>query len=273
MGGAKRVRLDVLLVERGYFPTRAKAQAAIMAGAVRVDGEPALKAGTPTDPGARIEIVTAQPYVSRGGLKLEHALRAFGIAVAGKTCLDVGASTGGFTDCLLQRGARRVYAIDVGYGQLDWKLRNDPRVVVVERTNFRYAQPGDFPTAELIAVDVSFISLSKILPAARHFLDDSGDLVALVKPQFEAGPEAVGKGGVVRDPLVHRRVLLTLIEAAGEGGWDSLGLEPSPIKGAEGNIEYLIWLRLGGTKRLGETAVAKAVVQAHERLGTSQERR
>lgn len=235
-----------------------------MAGAVRVNGEPALKAGAPTALDARIEVqATAQPYVSRGGLKLEHALITFGIDVGGRTCLDVGASTGGFTDCLLQMGAARVFAIDVGYGQLDWKLRNDPRVVVVERTNFRYAQPGDFPPAQLIAVDVSFISLTRILPAARHFLDRQGDLVALVKPQFEAGREAVGKGGIVRDPLVHRRVLLTLIEAAWEDGWGSLGLIPSPIKGAEGNIEFLLWLKQGDERRLGESDVWNAVATAH----------
>ena len=162
----KRVRLDLLLVELGHFPTRAKAQAAIMAGAVRVNGEPVLTRRAPTPPDAFIEVLAAaHPYVSRGGLKLDRALDAFDIPVEGRTCLDVGASTGGFTDCLLQTGAARVYAIDVGYGQLDWKLRNDPRVVVVERTNFRYAQPGQFPLAQLIAVDVSFISLTKILPA------------------------------------------------------------------------------------------------------------
>lgn len=263
MAGAKRVRLDALLVELGHFPTRAKAQAAIMAGAVRVNGDPARKAGLLVPPGARIEVAEAPRYVSRGGLKLEHALRTFGVRVEGRTCLDVGASTGGFTDCLLQMGAARVYAIDVGYGQLDWKLRSDPRVVVVERTNFRFAQPDDFPPAQLIAVDVSFISLAKILPAARHFLDDGGDLIALVKPQFEAGPESVGKGGVVRDPRVHRRVLSVLVEAAWEGGWDSLAVTPSPIRGAEGNIEFLLWLARGSGRRLGEREIEEAVARAH----------
>lgn len=264
MRSPKRVRLDLLLVELGHFPTRAKAQAAIMAGAVRVNGEPVLKAGAPTPPDAFIEVLAAaHPYVSRGGLKLERALDAFDIPVEGRTCLDVGASTGGFTDCLLQKGAARVYAIDVGYGQLDWKLRNDPRVVVVERTNFRYAQPGQFPLAQLIAVDVSFISLTKILPAARHFLDRQGDVIALVKPQFEAGREAVGKGGVVRDPRVHRGVLLALVEAAWEDGWSSHGLVPSPIKGAEGNVEFLLWLKRGGARRLGESEVTAAVAEAH----------
>ncbi len=263
MAGEKRLRLDTLLVDLGHFPTRAKAQAAIMAGAVRVNGEPARKAGELVPPGARVEVVQAQRYVSRGGLKLEHALHTFGVRVEGRVCLDVGASTGGFTDCLLQMGASRVYAIDVGYGQLDWKLRNDPRVVVVERTNFRYAKPGDFPPAQLITVDVSFISLTKILPAARHFLDGGGDLIALVKPQFEAGPQWVGKGGVVRDPLVHRRVLSDLVQAAWDGGWESLGITPSPIKGAEGNIEFLLWLARGSGRRLGEREIEEAVARAH----------
>lgn len=237
------MRLDALLVQRGLFETRAKAKAAIEAGIVYVDGARVDKAGTAFRPDVEIEVRgPANPFVSRGGLKLQHALDTFGLDVTGLRCIDVGASTGGFTDCLLQRGAGQVYAVDVGYGQLDWKLRQDPRVVVVERTNFRHVKPGDLPVVDLIVADVSFISLLKLLPAAKSTLKPDGDMVALIKPQFEAGRQAVGKGGgVVRDPKVHREVLARLLAAAWDDGWASVALTFSPILGPKGNIEFFVW--------------------------------
>jgi hemolysin TlyA family protein len=267
----KGVRLDALLVERGLFPTRAKAKAAIMAGVVYVDGQRAGKAGSAVSPDAQLEVRgPANPYVSRGGLKLEHALDRFGVLVAGRTCIDVGASTGGFTDCLLQRGAARVYAVDVGYGQLDWKLRQDPRVVVVERTNFRHVQPGDLPRADLIVIDVSFISLIKILPAAQGTLKDDGDVVALIKPQFEAGRRAVGKGGVVRDAGVHREVIQNLLAGAGALGWRPIALTYSPVLGPKGNIEFFVWWKRNPqgetTSSVDAETVSQVVAQAHEAL-------
>lgn len=247
MAGRRRMRLDALLVERGLFPTRARAQAAILAGLVRVDGRPARKAGEAVDPEARVEVLADPvPYASRGGIKLAHALDRFGVDPAGRVAIDVGASTGGFTDVLLRRGARRVFAVDVGYGQLAWPLRQDPRVVVMERTNVRRLTPADLPEPpDLAAVDVSFISLRLVLPVLRALLRDPAEVVALVKPQFEAGPERVGKGGIVRDPGVHHQVLRDVAAAARDLGWGVGGACASPIRGADGNREFFLWLRLG----------------------------
>lgn len=239
-------RLDVLLVERGLAETRTRARAAIMAGEVRVNGERVDKAGTPVLREAQIEVTAPMPYVSRGGFKLAGALDTFGVAVAGRVCADVGACTGGFTDVLLQRGAARVYAIDVGQGQLDWKLRQDARVVVLERTNARYVESLPEPV-ELVVIDVSFISLRLILPAVARWLSPAADVVALIKPQFEAGPESVGKGGIVRDAAVRRRVLEEVLGWAVGNGWGVAGLTLSSIQGADGNVEYLAWLRPSGT--------------------------
>lgn len=235
----------MLLVERGLAPTRERAQALILAGRVRVDGRSGDKAGARVPVGSVIEVEgPACPYVSRGGLKLERALDVFGIAPEGCVCLDAGASTGGFTDCLLQRGARRVYAIDVGYGQLDARLRADARVVSSERVNARHLSRDQVPEPIDVAVaDVSFISLSKIVPAITPLLTASAHLVALVKPQFEAGPRDVGKGGVVRDPAVHRRVLHEVAAACRNSGLAPQGVVPSPILGPAGNAEFLLWCR------------------------------
>lgn len=241
-------RLDVLLVERGLVETRARARAHIMAGEVTVDSRRIDKAGTAVPRDAQIELKTPMPYVGRGGYKLAGALDLFGVPVQGRICADVGACTGGFTDVLLQRGAARVYAIDVGQGQLDWKLRQDERVVVMERTNARYLETLA-EAVELVVVDVSFISLKLILPAARQWLAPAADVVALIKPQFEAGPESVGKGGVIRDPAVHRSVLADLLGWSVADGWSVMGLTPSSIQGADGNVEYLVWLRRDGETR------------------------
>ena len=235
-------RIDKLLVERGLVETRAKARAVIMAGDVLVDGQRVDKAGTAVAVDAPIELVAPPPYVSRGGFKLAGALDEFGLDVTGRVCADVGACTGGFTDVLLQRGATRVYAIDVGHGQLDWKLRQDERVQVMERTNARYVQALDEPV-DLTVIDVSFISLRLILPAVAQWLRPNGDVVALVKPQFEAGPEQVGKGGIVRDPAVHRQVLSNIAEWATDTGWSISGLTQSSLTGTDGNVEFLIWLQ------------------------------
>ncbi|MDX1663916.1 MAG: TlyA family RNA methyltransferase [Candidatus Promineifilaceae bacterium] len=235
-------RLDKLMVERGLAQSRTRAQALIMAGEVRVDGVRADKAGTPIRLDAEIEVDEPLPYVGRGGYKLAGALEAFGIDVVGRVCADVGACTGGFTDVLLQRGAARVYAIDVGYGQLDWKLRQDTRVVVMERTNARHLE-ALAESVSFVAIDVSFISLTLILPAVRQWLARDSDIVALIKPQFEAGRERVGKGGIVRDPAVHREVLERLLAWAREAGLPPAGLIRSPIEGTEGNVEFLVWLR------------------------------
>ncbi|MGF9712007.1 TlyA family RNA methyltransferase [Paenibacillus naphthalenovorans] len=242
---ADKERLDLLLVERGLFDTREKARAAIMAGLVLVEDEPVDKAGTKIPRSSRIVVKGAvHPYVSRGGLKLEKALRTFNINLQGITVLDIGASTGGFTDCALQHGAAHVYAVDVGYNQLDWSLRKDPRVSVMERTNFRYIQPEDLkgPVPAFASIDVSFISLKLILPPLKKLLAPSGQVVALVKPQFEAGREKVGKSGVVREPETHREVLQTVLQFAQEIGFAVKGITFSPIKGGEGNIEFLAYL-------------------------------
>ncbi|MFB0841972.1 TlyA family RNA methyltransferase [Paenibacillus oleatilyticus] len=242
---AEKERLDVLLVEQGYYETREKAKAAIMAGLVLVDDVPVDKAGTKIARTSKLIVKGAvHPYVSRGGLKLEKALNVFGIDLQGVTMLDIGASTGGFTDCALQNGAVHVYAVDVGYNQLDWSLRKDPRVSVMERTNFRYMQPGDLqgPEPAFASIDVSFISLKLILPPLKQLLAPQGQVVALIKPQFEAGREKVGKSGVVRDPRVHQEVLEDILRFAQDIGYAIRGLTYSPIKGGEGNIEFLVHL-------------------------------
>lgn len=237
-------RIDVLLVERGFFESREKAKAALMAGLVLVNDEPVDKSGMKVARTADIKVKGAlHPYVSRGGLKLEKAIRKFDIDLNGRVMLDIGASTGGFTDCALQNGASYVYAIDVGYNQLDWSLRQDERVNVMERTNFRYTQPTDLvgPTPTFASIDVSFISLKLILPALSTLLSVGSGIVALIKPQFEAGREKVGKSGVVRDSSVHRDVLRTVLTAAAELGYLLQDITFSPITGGEGNIEFLAY--------------------------------
>ncbi len=235
-------RLDVLLVERGLAESRAKAQALIMAGEVTVANAGMLKPGMLLDETAEISVRQPPPYVSRGGLKLAYALEEFGIEVAGKVAADIGASTGGFTDCLLQHGASRVYAIDVGTGQLDYRLRRDPRVVVMEGVNARYPVPLP-QMVDIVTIDVSFISLEKVIPAVLALLKEDGNLVVLLKPQFEAHREEVGKGGIVRQPQVHARVLGRFIKWAIENGLRIGGLVESPIAGAEGNREFLLLLK------------------------------
>lgn len=239
-------RLDVLLVSLGLAESRAKAQATIMAGEVYVNGQKADKSGTEVDITANVEVRgSACPYVSRGGLKLEKALKNFGVDPTGFVCSDSGASTGGFTDCLLQQGASKVFAIDVGYGQLAWKIRNDPRVVVMERTNIRYVTPEDLgEPLDLSVVDVSFISLSLVLPVIRSLLKETGQVLCLIKPQFEAGKEKVGKKGVVRDPAVHEEVLQNFISLAKSLDFTIRDLTFSPVKGPEGNIEFLAHLSM-----------------------------
>ncbi len=242
-------RLDVILVQQGYAKSREAAKAIIMAGDVFVKGQREDKAGTFFETEGLELTVKARElkYVSRGGLKLEKAMQTFPIQLSGKTCMDIGASTGGFTDCMLQAGAKKVYAIDVGHGQLDWKLRNDERVVCMEKTNFRYVTDREIPEAiDFASADVSFISLTKILPAAFALLKDGGEMVCLIKPQFEAGREKVGKKGVVRDPEVHEEVIGSVTAFCTDHGFDLLGLTFSPIKGPEGNIEYLAYLRKSG---------------------------
>ena len=239
-------RLDVLLVKKGLAPSREKAKAVIMAGSVYVDGQKEDKAGSVFDEeSAQIEVRGhALPYVSRGGLKLEKALKVFPITLTGKICMDIGASTGGFTDCMLQNGAAKVYSVDVGYGQLDWKLRQDPRVVCMEKTNIRYVTPEDIgEPVQFSSIDVSFISLTKVLLPIRNYLTDEGQIVALIKPQFEAGREKVGKKGVVREKSTHIEVIHKVIDYAMSIGFEVLNLEFSPIKGPEGNIEYLVHLQ------------------------------
>lgn len=265
-------RLDVLLTEQGYAETRSKAQAIIMSGLVYVEGQKADKPGTSFEENVEIEVRGAKcPYVSRGGLKLEKALRDFGVDPTGYVCSDSGASTGGFTDCLLQQGASKVFAIDVGYGQLDWKIRSDPRVVVMERTNVRYVTPEDLgEPLDLSVVDVSFISLKIVLPVIRTFLrPEAGQVLCLIKPQFEAGKEKVGKKGVVRDPLVHQEVLDHFVELTHQIGFHILGLTFSPVKGPEGNIEFLAHLTLADVPGI-EPDTADVVKQAHDTLSGGQ---
>jgi 23S rRNA (cytidine1920-2'-O)/16S rRNA (cytidine1409-2'-O)-methyltransferase len=240
-----RERLDKLLVDRRLVESREKAKALIMAGKVLVDGEKVTKAGTQVPCDAAIKVVEDIPYVSRGGIKLEAALKEFGIDVTDKICVDIGASTGGFTDCLLQHGAKKVYAIDVGYGQLHWKLRNDPRVVNIEKTNIRYMPRDIIPeVVDFVCVDVSFISLEKVLPKVKEILGDEGEAVCLVKPQFEVGPEKVGKGGVVREERYRKEALEKVSKVAIGLGFAVKGVIHSPIRGSKGNQEYLMYLVL-----------------------------
>lgn len=242
-----RERLDRLLLSRGLAESREQAARLVLAGLVLVDGRPADKAGRLVDSGASLEVKARPPFVSRGGEKLAHALRAFGISPAGRTCLDVGASTGGFTHCLLSRGAARVYAVDVGEGQLDARLRTDPRVLVMEKTNARRLTREVFSVKpDLATADVAFISLTAILPAIMGVLADPADVVALVKPQFEVGKGRVGKGGVVRNPAQHRAVLERLTRHAIRSGWGVLGLTVSPLRGPKGNREFFLHLRAQG---------------------------
>jgi 23S rRNA (cytidine1920-2'-O)/16S rRNA (cytidine1409-2'-O)-methyltransferase len=235
--------LDTLLVDRGLFPSRERAKGTIMAGLVRVDGKVMDKAGTRVSEDAVISVDEDPiPYVGRGGLKLEKALELFQVDVTGYTAVDIGASTGGFTDCLLKRGAKKVYAIDVGYGQLDWRLRQDTRVVVMERTNIRFVKPEDLgESCDIAVIDVAFISLTLVLPVARTLLKPGGKIIALIKPQFEAGREKVGRKGIVRDPMVHREVIQKIYDFIMGMGLKVRGLTHSPITGAGGNIEYLVY--------------------------------
>lgn len=238
-------RLDVMLVKRGLAASREKAKAIIMSGIVYVEGQKEDKAGTTFPDTVKIEVRgNTLRYVSRGGLKLEKAMEQFGVSLTDKVCMDCGASTGGFTDCMLQNGAVKVYSVDVGHGQLAWKLRNDERVVCMEKTNMRYVTADDIQEpAEFVSIDVSFISLKKILPAVRRILVDGGDVVALIKPQFEAGREKVGKKGVVRDKKVHEEVIEMIADFAMENSFSLCHLDYSPIKGPEGNIEYLLHMK------------------------------
>ena len=267
-------RLDILLVERGLCPSREKAKAVIMAGQVYVNGQKEDKAGTSFEESVPIEVRgETLRYVSRGGLKLEKAMAVFPIDLKESVCLDVGASTGGFTDCMLQNGAGKVYAIDVGRGQLDWSLRNDPRVVCMEKTNIRYVKPEDIgESADFCSIDVSFISLTKVLPVVHTLLKGDGQVVCLIKPQFEAGREKVGKKGVVRDPQVHLEVAQNVIAFAKTAGFEILGLTYSPVKGPEGNIEYLLYLKKRPAQtgedceKLTEPDAGSVVREAHEEL-------
>ena len=265
-------RLDLLMVERALAPSREKAKAYIMSGDVYVDGQKEDKAGTMFKETVKIEVRgNTLPYVSRGGLKLDKAMNNFGVSLDGKVCMDVGASTGGFTDCMLQNGAVKVYSIDVGYGQLDWKLRNDPRVVCMEKTNIRYVLPEDLQEpAQFSSIDVSFISLTKVLLPVRNLLTDDGEIVCLIKPQFEAGREKVGKKGVVRDPAVHLEVIEKVIAYASTIAMELCHLSFSPIKGPEGNIEYLLHLKKrpeGEVIQSSLEVTPEAVVQeAHSQL-------
>ncbi len=261
-------RLDVLLTERLYAQTRSKAQAIIMSGNVYVNGQKADKPGISYEETVEIEVRGAVcPYVSRGGLKLEKALRDFGVKPEGFVCSDSGASTGGFTDCLLQQGAKKVFAIDVGYGQLDWKIRSDERVVVMERTNIRYVTPEDLgEPLDLSVIDVSFIGLEIVLPTIKNLLKaGSGQVLCLIKPQFEAGKDNVGKKGVVRDPNIHQMVLDNFVSLVHGLGFHILGLTFSPVKGPEGNIEFLAHLTLADVPGI-EPDTADVVAQAHKTL-------
>ena len=257
-------RLDVLLEKRGLAPSREKAKTMIMEGNVFVENQREDKAGATFDTEAEITVKgNTLKYVSRGGLKLEKAMTHFGITLEGKVCMDIGASTGGFTDCMLQNGAVKVYSVDVGYGQFAWKLRQDPRVVCMEKTNIRYVTPADIDDVlDFASVDVSFISLTKVLIPARELLRDGGEMVCLIKPQFEAGREKVGKKGVVRDKAVHEEVVERIIEFASQNGFFVKNLEYSPIKGPEGNIEYLVYIRKDETGGVDAAVDIKAVVDA-----------
>ena len=266
----KKERLDILLVDRGIITSRERAKTSIMAGKVFVDGRRVDKAGEKVPVTANIEYKGEKlPYVSRGGLKLEKAMKNFPITLEGKVCMDIGASTGGFTDCMLQNGASKVFSIDVGYGQFAWKLRTDERVVCMERTNIRYVKPEDLgELVDFASIDVSFITLKKIMPATVELLKDNGEVVALIKPQFEAGKEKVGKKGVVRDIEVHKEVVFGIIDYLLEHNLNVLGVSYSPIKGPEGNIEYLVYF----TKDMGREStfvredVDKVVEASHTEI-------
>lgn len=266
----QKKRLDVAVFEQGLAESRERAQAYIMAGDVYLNGVKASKAGQQVKPDDVIEVRTKSlPYVSRGGLKLEKAMQSFPILLTDKICMDVGASTGGFTDCMLQNGAVKVYSIDVGYGQLAWKLRSDGRVVNLERTNFRYVTREQVPDAvDFSSVDVSFISLGLILPVLHELLAPEGEAVCLIKPQFEAGKDKIGKNGVVRDRRVHTEVIEKVERLALENGFDILGLDFSPIKGPKGNIEYLIYLKktYGEPENRSQMNVTDLVEKSHEVL-------
>lgn len=263
----KKVRLDQLVYDLGFTESRERAKTTVMSGLVYVNGQKADKPGMPVDPEAKIEVRgSALPYVSRGGFKLDKALKVFPVDPAGKVCIDCGASTGGFTDVLLQHGAKRVYSVDVGYGQLAWKLRTDERVVNLERTNLRYITREQIPEdLDLAVMDVSFISIRLILPAVKVLLKPDADFICLIKPQFEAGREEVGKKGVVRDPAVHLEVIRGTLDFARSVGFTVMGLDYSPIKGPEGNIEYICHLKNGDYP--AAPIDAEAVVRAsHETL-------
>ena len=264
-------RLDVLLVKKNLAESREKAKAVIMAGIVYVDDQKEDKAGSMFEETAKIEVRgSTLKYVSRGGLKLEKAMTHFGVTLDQKICMDVGASTGGFTDCMLQNGAVKVYSVDVGHGQLAWKLRNDPRVVCMEKTNIRYVTPEEIPDKiQFVSIDVSFISLTKVLGPVKALMEPDGQVVCLIKPQFEAGREKVGKKGVVRERSVHLEVIRMVAAFAGSIGFEALHLEFSRIKGPEGNIEYLLHLRndAGGNVYENSSIDAEEIVnQAHETL-------
>lgn len=263
----KKQRLDQLIYELGYTESRERAKTTIMSGLVFVNGQRADKPGTPVSPEARIEVRgEAIPFVSRGGFKLDKALKVFPIDPEGKKCIDCGASTGGFTDVLLQHGAAKVYSVDVGYGQLAWKLRNDPRVVNMERTNLRYVTTEQISEPlELAVMDVSFISIKLVLPAVRELLIPGADLVCLIKPQFEAGRDEVGKKGVVRDADVHCRVIQSIVDFAPETGLTVMGLDYSPIKGPEGNIEYICHMK-NGAYEAASIDIGALVKASHEAL-------
>lgn len=263
-------RLDVLLVKKNLAESREKAKAVIMSGIVYVDGQKEDKAGSMFEDTALVEVRgSTLKYVSRGGLKLEKAMEQFGVGLSGKVCMDVGASTGGFTDCMLQNGAKKVYSVDVGHGQLAWKLRNDERVVCMEKTNIRYVTPEEIPERiQFVSIDVSFISLTKVLGPVQALMEPEGDVVCLIKPQFEAGREKVGKKGVVRDPAVHLEVIQMVASFAGSIGFEALHLDFSPIKGPEGNIEYLLHLKNhpGGFYDNSGILDKETVRKAHETL-------
>ncbi|URZ16369.1 TlyA family RNA methyltransferase [Clostridium felsineum] len=263
----KKERLDVLLVEKGIFESRERAKSSIMAGEVYVDGLRVDKCGQKVKVLSNIEFRGEKmPYVSRGGYKLERAMKSFDLKLKNKVCFDIGASTGGFTDCMLQNGASKVFAIDVGYGQFAWKLRTDPRVVCMERTNVRYVTPEDIGEyGDFASIDVSFISLKKVIPVVLNLLKDTGEIAALIKPQFEAGREKVGKRGVVREPETHIEVISNIVDFLKEMNLSILGITYSPIKGPEGNIEYLVYFSKKDVK-VDYDSVECVVNNAHSKL-------
>ena len=264
----EKARLDTFLVDKGLYESRARAQAAIMAGQIMINEQKIDKPGTQIAIDSTIRILGNKlPYVSRGGLKLEKALKVFPLSLQGKIVADLGASTGGFTDCALQNGAIKVYAVDVGYGQLAWSLRNDQRVINMERTNVRFMEADTLADKiDVATIDVAFISLDKILPAAKKLLAEDGAVLALVKPQFEAGKENVGKKGVVRDAKIHADVIRKVLSIARSEGLIAAGLDYSPIKGPEGNIEFLLYLTLQGEDKVDETKVNQVVAASHGEL-------